>query len=104
MCLGLCSFIIAKEWFAMFIKMFGKLNSDYTSIFLPIMAKVQCTMLKQLNKTIQDKLIVMVALVKHVLDLGHALDSHDVGILMQSEITTIYTIVHGDEKTSQAEI
>jgi hypothetical protein len=23
---------------------------------------------------------------------------------MQSEITTIYTIVHGDEKTSQAEI
>lgn len=41
MCLGLCSFIIAKEWFAMFIKMFGKLNSDYTSFFLPIMAKVQ---------------------------------------------------------------
>lgn len=55
MCLGLCSFIIAKEWFAMFIKMFGKLNSDYTSIFLLIMAKVQRTMLKQLNKTIQDR-------------------------------------------------
>jgi len=50
MCLGLCSFIIAKEWFAMFIKMFGKLNSDYTSIFLPIMAKVQCTMLKTIEQ------------------------------------------------------
>ncbi len=51
MCLGLCSFIITKEWFATFTKMFGKLNSDYTPIFLPIMVKVQCTMLKQLNKT-----------------------------------------------------
>jgi hypothetical protein len=74
MCLGLCLFIITKEWFATFTKMFGKLNSDYTPIFLPIMANVQCTMLKQLNKTIQDSLIVMVALLKHVLNLGHAID------------------------------
>jgi hypothetical protein len=54
--------------------MFGRLNSDYTPIFSPIMAKVQCTMLKQLNKTIQDRLIVVVALLIHVLDLGHAID------------------------------
>ncbi len=74
MCLGLCSFIITKEWFATFTKMFGKLNSDYTPIFLPVMGKVQCTMLKQLNKTIQDRLIVVVALLKHVLDLGHDID------------------------------
>jgi hypothetical protein len=54
--------------------MFGKFNSDYTPTFLPIMTNVQCTMLKQLNKAIQDRLIVMVALLKHVLNLGHAID------------------------------
>jgi hypothetical protein len=74
MCLGLCLFSITKEWFATFTNMFGRLNSDYTPIFSPIMAKVQCTMLKQLNKTIQDRLIVVVALLIHVLDLGHAID------------------------------
>jgi hypothetical protein len=58
----------------MFTKMFGKLNSDYTPIFLPIMAEVQCTMLKQLNKTSQYRSIIMVALLKHVLDLGNAID------------------------------
>ncbi len=64
MCLGLCSFIITQECIATFTKMFGKLNSYYTPIFFPIMANVQCTMLKQLNKTIQDRLIVMVALLQ----------------------------------------